>query len=58
MRELFANKGALYFKRYYRDGRTRPMRLNVNDFVASHLSRRLERCENPGAGDHPTSPSR
>jgi Flp pilus assembly protein TadD len=40
MRGLFTNKDALYFKRYYPDGRKRPMRLSANDFVASHLSRR------------------
>jgi tetratricopeptide (TPR) repeat protein len=39
MRRLFTNKRALYFKRHYRDGRTRPMRLNVNDFVAGHLTK-------------------
>ena len=53
MRRMFANKRTLYFKRHYRDGRTRPMRLNVNDFVASHLSRYLELCEKPDAGDRP-----
>ncbi|MGO1079968.1 hypothetical protein [Inquilinus sp. CA228] len=30
-------KRLVYFKRHYRDGRTRPMRLAVNDFVAGHL---------------------
>ena len=53
MRRMFANKRTLYFKRHYRDGRTRPMRLNVNDFVAGHLSRYLELCEKPDAGDRP-----
>ena len=38
MRGLFADKHTLYFKRHYRDGRTRPMRLGVNDFVADHLA--------------------
>jgi hypothetical protein len=28
-----------FFKRYYKDGRIRPMRMNVNDFVHNHLSR-------------------
>jgi tetratricopeptide (TPR) repeat protein len=53
MRRLFANKRTLYFKRHYRDGRARPMRLNVNGFVAGHLSRYLELCEKPDAGDRP-----
>jgi hemolysin-activating ACP:hemolysin acyltransferase len=38
-RRIFAGKRALYFKRHYPDRRSRPMRLNVNDFVAGHLSR-------------------
>ena len=48
MRRLFANKRTLYFKRHYRDGRARPMRLNVNDFVAGHLVRNVERREIDG----------
>lgn len=39
MRKLFASKRTLYFKRHYPDGRTRPRRLTVNDFVADHLAR-------------------
>jgi tetratricopeptide (TPR) repeat protein len=39
MRKLFANKRTLYFKRHYRDGRARPVRLTVNEFVAAHLAR-------------------
>ena len=38
-REKFVDKRALYFKRHYRDGRTRPVRLTVNEFVARHLGR-------------------
>jgi hemolysin-activating ACP:hemolysin acyltransferase len=30
-----------FFKRYYKDGRIRPMRMNVNDFVHNHLSREV-----------------
>ena len=45
MRKLFANKRTLYFKRHYRDGRTRPTRLSVNEFVAGHLARSVERRE-------------
>jgi hemolysin-activating ACP:hemolysin acyltransferase len=33
------DKRLVYFKRHYRDGRTRPMRLAVNDFVEGHLGR-------------------
>lgn len=33
------DKRLVYFKRHYKDGRTRPMRLAVNDFVAAHLDR-------------------
>jgi hemolysin-activating ACP:hemolysin acyltransferase len=39
-RKLIRDKETLYFKRYYADGSTRPVRLNVNDFVASHIARR------------------
>ena len=39
MRKLFASKWTLYFKRHYPDGRTRPTRLSVNDFVAGHAAR-------------------
>jgi Flp pilus assembly protein TadD len=45
MRKLFANKRTLYFKRHYPDGRTRPMRLGVNEFVADHLARSAGRRE-------------
>jgi hemolysin-activating ACP:hemolysin acyltransferase len=57
MRRLFADKRTLYFKRHYRDGRTRPMRLSVNDFVAGHLSRYAERFEFADAGDRPATPN-
>jgi Flp pilus assembly protein TadD len=45
MRRLFASKRTLYFKRHYPDGRTRPTRLTVNDFVADHLARSAGRRE-------------
>ena len=38
-RKIIAGKSTVYFKRYYKDGRVRPMRLRVNDFVAHHLRR-------------------
>ena len=36
-RKLFKDYDTLYFKRYYKDGRIKPMRLRVNDFVLQHL---------------------
>jgi tetratricopeptide (TPR) repeat protein len=45
MRRLFASKRTLYFKRHYPDGRTRPTRFNVNDSVASHITRSVGRSE-------------
>ena len=41
MRRRFADKTAIYFKRFYRDGRSRPMRLPVNAFVVRHLERAI-----------------
>jgi hemolysin-activating ACP:hemolysin acyltransferase len=38
-REIIDGKDTVYFKRHYKDGRTRPVRLRVNDFVAQHLRR-------------------
>jgi hemolysin-activating ACP:hemolysin acyltransferase len=38
-RKLIRDKETLYFKRYYKDGTSRPVRLNVNDFVTSHIAR-------------------
>ena len=38
-REIIAGKDTVYFKRHYKDGHTRPVRLRVNDFVAQHLGR-------------------
>ncbi len=53
MRKLFATKHTLYFKRHYRDGRTRPTRLSVNDFVAGHLARSLERRDEDASSERP-----
>jgi hemolysin-activating ACP:hemolysin acyltransferase len=36
-REVMLGKDTAYFKRHYKDGSTRPIRLRVNDFVARHL---------------------
>lgn len=46
MRKLFAGKRAIYFKRHYPDGRTRAMRLAVNDFVGRQLARAAARQGN------------
>jgi Flp pilus assembly protein TadD/hemolysin-activating ACP:hemolysin acyltransferase len=46
VRKLLAGKRTIYFKRYYPDGRTRPMRLAVNDFVAGHVARAAARHVN------------
>ncbi|WP_170153399.1 tetratricopeptide repeat protein [Roseiarcus fermentans] len=49
MRERFADKRTLYFKRHYRDGRTRPMRVNVSPFARGR-ARRDEPRESPDPG--------
>jgi hemolysin-activating ACP:hemolysin acyltransferase len=38
-RRIIDGKDTVYFKRHYKDGSTRPVRLRVNDFVARHLAR-------------------
>jgi hemolysin-activating ACP:hemolysin acyltransferase len=40
-RKIIVGKETLYFKRHYPDGHTRPVRLNVNEFVAGHIDRKL-----------------
>jgi len=39
MRDLFASRRMIYFKRHYPDGRARPSRLSVNEFVEGHRRR-------------------
>jgi hemolysin-activating ACP:hemolysin acyltransferase len=39
-RKIIRDQQTIYFKRYYDDGTTRPVRLNVNDFVGSHVDRK------------------
>ena len=46
-RKLIRDKETLYFRRFYADGTFRSVRLNVNDFVGSHIARR-------GAGPEPS----
>lgn len=36
-RRMFCCKRALYYKRFYPDGRMRAVRLKVNEFVRSHI---------------------
>jgi len=38
-RRIIDGKDTVYFKRHYKDGSKRPVRLRVNDFVARHLAR-------------------
>ena len=38
-RKIIKDKEIVYFKRHYKDGSTRPVRLTVNDFVARHIGR-------------------
>jgi len=42
VRRIALGKQAVYFKRHYKDGTTRPMRLNANAFVEKHLERNAE----------------
>jgi len=39
-RKLIMDRETVYFRRHYKDGSWRPVRLNVNDFVAEHVSRK------------------
>jgi hemolysin-activating ACP:hemolysin acyltransferase len=59
MREIIDGKDTVYFKRHYKDGRTRPVRLRVNDFVARHLERRkgATPAVEPAPRDATTQPS-
>jgi hemolysin-activating ACP:hemolysin acyltransferase len=47
-RRIVDGKDTVYFKRHYKDGSKRPVRLRVNDFVARHLQR--EKAGPPSAG--------
>ena len=38
-RRIASGKSAVYFKRHYKDGTTRPARVAVNAFVGSHIER-------------------
>ena len=41
-RKIIQGKEMVYFKRYYKDGKIRPGRLRVNDFVNRHIGRQDE----------------
>ena len=41
MRPIFQSHEAMYYKRYYDDGRVRPVCLPVNAFVQRHVKRRM-----------------
>jgi hemolysin-activating ACP:hemolysin acyltransferase len=46
-RKVMAGKDTVYFKRHYKDGSTRPVRLRVNDFVAQHVRHSAGRASIP-----------
>lgn len=48
-RKLIADKETMYFKRYYKDGTSRPVRLNVNEFVDDHIKRKSRAAPAPDA---------
>jgi hemolysin-activating ACP:hemolysin acyltransferase len=50
-RKLIKDKETLYFKRHYKNGGWRPVRLNVNDFVVAHIDRRDRESGEGGGGD-------
>jgi len=54
-RNIIAGKDTVYFKRHYKNGSARPVRLAVNDFVASHVERRASASEGIGSTSAPRS---
>jgi hemolysin-activating ACP:hemolysin acyltransferase len=57
-RKIGKDKQTVYFKRYYDDGTTRPVRLNVNDFVPAHIERKVSAsAASDGANSRPTPSS-
>ena len=53
-RQMFGSKQALYYKRFYADGRMRPVRLRVNEFVHRHIDKK--RVGADGASTEATGP--
>jgi hemolysin-activating ACP:hemolysin acyltransferase len=45
MRKISQVKEMIYFKRFYDDGRVRPVRLKVNEFVARHAAQKRKAPE-------------
>jgi hemolysin-activating ACP:hemolysin acyltransferase len=41
-RQVMKGKEMVYYKRHYKDGSTRPVRLRVNDFVEDHIEQELQ----------------
>lgn len=39
-RKIISDKQTVYFRRHYKDGSSRPVRLNVNDFVPVHVEKK------------------
>jgi hemolysin-activating ACP:hemolysin acyltransferase len=57
-RKIISDRQTLYFKRYYNDGTTRPVRLGVNDFVTTHIKSReaaAQPAPSPAGPDSPTT---
>jgi len=50
VRKIAKDKQAAYFKRHYKDGSIRPVRLNANDFVAAHIDRKMSATIDGRAG--------
>jgi len=46
-RKRLEGKRLIFFKRFYADGRRRPMRLAVTDFIDSHVRRSRSRAKSP-----------
>lgn len=40
-RELIKDRQTVYFRRFYSDGRVRPVRLNVTEFISAHIARAM-----------------
>ena len=51
-RGIVKDKETIYFKRYYADGSSRPVRLSVNDFIGRHIERATS--SSPGLASPPT----
>ena len=54
-REIMEGKDTVYFKRHYKDGSTRPVRLRVNDFVAQHRRRQKGATRTAEVAPHMTT---